>query len=139
MSEDIGRLLKIASINLSRELDKYAKQFDLTGTQMMIVDFLARNRSRLIVQKDVEEEFYLKPSTVSVLLRRMEKNGFIIRKVSDSDKRQRHIQLTAKASELIEIVQVYTSNVHNRLTKDLSDEELLSLSRFLKKVGGINE
>lgn len=106
---------------------------------MMIVDFLARNRSRLIVQKDVEEEFYLKPSTVSVLLRRMEKNGFIIRKVSDSDKRQRHIQLTAKASELIEIVQVYTSNVHNRLTKDLSDEELLSLSRFLKKVGGINE
>ncbi|MCH4177744.1 MAG: MarR family transcriptional regulator [Streptococcaceae bacterium] len=139
MSENIGRLLKIASINLSRKLDKYAKQFNLTGSQMMIIDFLARNKSQLMVQKDIEEEFYLKPSTVSVLLGRMEKNGFITRKISDSDKRLRCIQLTAKADELIDIAQAYTMNTHDRLTKGLSDEELLSLTRFLKKVGEIDE
>lgn len=139
LSENIGRLLKIASINLSRKLDKYAKQFNLTGSQMMIIDFLARNKSQLMVQKDIEEEFYLKPSTVSVLLGRMEKNGFITRKISDSDKRLRCIQLTAKADELIDIAQAYTTNTHDRLTKGLSDEELLSLTRFLKKVGEIDE
>lgn len=139
LSENIGRLLKIASINLSRKLDKYAKQFNLTGSQMMIIDFLARNKSQLMVQKDIEEEFYLKPSTVSVLLGRMEKNGFITRKISDSDKRLRCIQLTAKADELIDIAQAYTMNTHDRLTKGLSDEELLSLTRFLKKVGEIDE
>lgn len=139
LSENIGRLLKIASINLSRKLDKYAKQFNLTGSQMMIIDFLARNKSQLMVQKDIEEEFYLKPSTVSVLLGRMEKNGFITRKISDSDKRLRCIQLTAKADELIDIAQAYTMNTHDRLTKGLSDEELLSLTCFLKKVGEIDE
>ncbi|MBS7577118.1 MULTISPECIES: MarR family transcriptional regulator [unclassified Enterococcus] len=139
MTENIGRLIKIASINLSRELDKYTKQFELTGSQMTILDFLARNQTKLVVQKDIEDEFYLKPSTVSVLLGRMEKKGFINREVSPVDKRQRYIKLTAKASDLTEIIQAYTMKDHQRMTEDLSEQELLILTRFLKKVGGISE
>lgn len=139
MNEDIGRLLKIASINLSRELDSYTKQFELTGSQMTILDFLARNQGKSIAQKDIEDEFYLKASTISVLLGRLEKKGFIRREMSKGDKRQRCIKLTAKASSLTEIIQEYTRKDHLHLTADLSEQELLIITRFLKKVGGISE
>ena len=43
MEKNIGRMVKIASNQLSREFDKFAKPYDLTGTQMSIIDFLSHN------------------------------------------------------------------------------------------------
>lgn len=42
---------------------------------------------------------------ITQMLNRLERNGFITRKVSPSDKRKREIQLTAKARKVLETVE----------------------------------
>ena len=43
MARNIGRMVKIAGNQLSREFDQFAKPYDLTGMQMSIIDFLRNN------------------------------------------------------------------------------------------------
>lgn len=51
MEKNIGRMVKIASNQLSREFDKFAKPYDLTGTQMSIIDFLSMIGKKNIFNK----------------------------------------------------------------------------------------
>ena len=57
MEKNIGRMVKIASNQLSREFDKFAKPYDLTGTQMSIIDFLSHDWKEEYFQQDIEKEF----------------------------------------------------------------------------------
>lgn len=51
MEKNTGRLLKQASNQLGRQFDKFAKQYELTGTQMSIIDFLSHKEKVLIFNR----------------------------------------------------------------------------------------
>ena len=40
-----GRLLKQANNNMMRHFDQFARQYDLTGNQMAIIDFISNDSS----------------------------------------------------------------------------------------------
>lgn len=44
--ELIGRLLKMATNSLNQEFNRFAQQYDLTGTQMSVIDFMANCESQ---------------------------------------------------------------------------------------------
>ena len=58
--EAIGRLLKVASNQMSREFDNFAAQLDLTGQQMSILDFLG-NQSEEDSGKEISQTMIEKP------------------------------------------------------------------------------
>ena len=107
MEKNIGRMVKIASNQLSREFDKFAKPYDLTGTQMSIIDFLSHDWKEEYFQQDIEKEFNIQRSTTTVLLQRMEKKGLIYRQSSKKDARKKSVHLTEKALALADACQDY--------------------------------
>ena len=70
--EAIGRLLKVASNQMSREFDNFAAQLDLTGQQMSILDFLGNqseeDSGKEISQTMIELEFNIRRSTTTEIL-----------------------------------------------------------------------
>ena len=78
MEKNIGRMVKIASNQLSREFDKFAKPYDLTGTQnVRLFDFLSHElERRIIFNKIIEKEFNIQRSNNDMyILQRMDEKG----------------------------------------------------------------
>ncbi|EAV38874.1 MarR family winged helix-turn-helix transcriptional regulator [Oenococcus oeni] len=134
MSRDLGRLLKIASNQMSTRFDIFAKKYDLTGTQMTIIDYLSRNKNKEILQKDLESEFNIKSSTATVLLQRMEMKKLLYRKVGDKDSRQKCLKLTEKANKLETIILGYMNSDQLQMTSGLNSEEVVFLEKILKRM-----
>ncbi|KEP87019.1 MarR family winged helix-turn-helix transcriptional regulator [Oenococcus oeni] len=134
MSRDLGRLLKIASNQMSTRFDIFAKKYDLTGTQMTIIDYLSRNKNKEILQKDLESEFNIKSSTATVLLQRMEIKKLLYRKVGDKDSRQKCLKLTEKANKLETIILGYMNSDQLQMTSGLNSEEVVFLEKILKRM-----
>ena len=73
--DHFGRLLKQANNNMMRHFDQFARQYDLTGNQMAVIDFITNYADQEVFQRDIEHEFEIQRSTTTVLLQRMEKKG----------------------------------------------------------------
>lgn len=70
---------------------------NISHMQANILRFLYVNKERKIYQSDIEHEIDLRRSTVSGILKTMEKNGLIIRKDSMVDTRKKEVMLTDKS------------------------------------------
>ena len=91
--------LHIDKINriISRKIDAAViRSIDgkITLSQAYVIDFICDNSSRDIFQKDIEKEFDLKRSSVSLMLNNMEKNDLIKRVPVAEDARLNKIILT---------------------------------------------
>lgn len=96
--DHFGRLLKQANNNMMRHFDQFARQYDLTGNQMAVIDFITNHADQEVFQRDIEHEFEIQRSTTTVLLQRMEKKGLIERHTSSKDARQRQLFSRIKLS-----------------------------------------
>ena len=121
--DHFGRLLKQANNNMMRHFDQFAKQYDLTGNQMSIIDFITNHADQEIFQRDIEHEFEIQRSTTTVLLQRMEKKGLIQRHTSSKDARQKAVVLTDKALSIASACQSYLRKEEEEFVQLFSDEE----------------
>ena len=71
-----GYLLRILSCGISQNITSALGQMELTSAQGHIIGYLAQ-RQEPACPRDVEEQFRLSHPTVSGLLSRLEKKGFI--------------------------------------------------------------
>ena len=78
-------------------------QMELTASQGPILGFIA-HRPAPPCARDIEEAFHLTHPTVSGLLARLEKKGFIEFIPDDSNRRCKRIRLLPKGRECIEIM-----------------------------------
>lgn len=122
--------LNIEKINhiISRKMDSAViKAIDdnITVSQACVIEFIAsRGENREIFQKDLEKEFDLKRSSVSLMLRNMEKSD-LIKKVSVSeDARLKQIILTEKSLKIYDKISLAIDSVENKLAENLKPEEI---------------
>lgn len=102
----------------------------ITGTNIRIIRFLAEHTDCDIFQKDLEEEFSVRRSTVSKVLALMEDKGLIRRESVSSDARLKKLVLTARGYEIFRITTDAAIATEAQLVAGISDEEqemLLSL------------
>ena len=83
---------------------------------------------------EIAEETGTAPSTVSVSIKRMEKAGFVAKKVSSKDARRTEIYLTKKGEKAPEHIKAKLDAEEKILTNGLSEEEVLALSDILDKL-----
>lgn len=111
---------------------KYVEKY--TGSNQWILGYLFNNTGRDIFQKDLEEAFSMRRSTVSKAIKQMEQKELIRRESVDYDARLKKLVLTPKALELNEIVQKDLERIGNKLTEKLSDEQIEQFSGILKLI-----
>ena len=94
----VGRMIHMLSHQLKRRGAVPEMETGLTPMQKHILTFiLFETMERDLYQRDIEEEFRIRRSTASGILKLMEKNGFIYRKSVARDARLKQIVLTEKA------------------------------------------
>ncbi|WP_205272204.1 MarR family winged helix-turn-helix transcriptional regulator [Lactococcus taiwanensis] len=140
-NQAIGRLLKVASNQMVREVDAFAAQFHLTGQQMLILDFLGNalesqdaavlTAPSAVSQTMIEQEFNIRRSTTTEILQRMEKRALIIRHPSPTDARQKFVQLTDLGRQYLPEIKTFTQEHSQRVLANLSDEEVRAVTKFL--------
>lgn len=133
----IGREIRKTNNMLKRRHmnSEFHKQIqNITGTNGWIIGFLANNSDRDIFQKDIEEFFSLRRSTVSNMVQLMEKKGFIARESVDYDARLKKLVLTQKALEIHKAVLADVAENEKKLKSGISEEELKTFFDVIEKI-----
>lgn len=132
--------LDISRINhiISRKVDAAvinAIDDSLTVSQAYVIDFISNEgEDREIFQKDLEKEFDLKRSSISLMLNNMEKSDLIKRVPVAEDARLKKIILTEKSMKLYENISTAIDSVENKLSENLTLEEIKAFQRVLDKI-----
>ena len=73
---------------------------ELTGTRGIVLGFIARRTGEgaAVYQRDIEEQFHIRRSSVTALLKAMEQDGFITRTAVEQDARLKSLALTDKGN-----------------------------------------
>ncbi len=114
---------------------------DLTAAQGHIIGFIA-HQSTPPCAHDIEVAFRLSHPTVSGLLSRLEKKGFLEFRPDARDRRCKRIFLLPKAWELLEAVRTTMDFMEDRLVQGFTEEEQAQfaalLRRAIQNVGACN-
>lgn len=97
----------------------------LSGNNGWIIGFISKNdeRGRATYSKDIEKEFNLRRSTVSMVIHKMEQKGLIERKTDPSDARLKILTLTEKSKEIDKFVKKDIAQTEQKIMNNITDGE----------------
>ena len=104
--------------------------------QIKIMHYLIENNDRDIYQRDLEKILNLRRSTISGILKTMEKHNIIIRNDSKIDSRSKKIELSSKTKDIYEKSKKVFDSVDFLLCKNISSNDL---NIFFNVIGKMKE
>ncbi len=87
-----------------------------------------------MTMKDIANSIHRTKPTVTVLVDKLEKLGYLKREASDEDSRSTNIVLTQKGEDFQATFEKISKNLNEMLYKNLSDKEIEILEELLKKI-----
>lgn len=128
-----ARYISKLSNKLRRKIDAFSSRDSFSGSQGRVLHFILA-QSNDIFQKDIEEEYSLRPPTATELLKKMEKNGLIYREAMASDARMKRIVVSEKALQYKDMVIADITALEEELTKDIPQKELDIFFEVIQKM-----
>lgn len=108
------------------------REMDVHPRQVPMLHLLGKKEG--LSQRQISEEMKIKPPTVAVSIKRMEKSGLIIRRADEKDQRMSRIYLSPKGRELNENVQKMVEDSENAIFRGFSESEICLMKRFFKQM-----
>lgn len=133
MSKTATRYITKLSNTLRRKIDAFSSRSVFSGTQGRTLHYILAQTND-VFQKDIEEEFSLRPPTATELLKKMEQNGLIYRETLTEDARKKRIILSKTALQYKETVMQDLAHLEEELTKDISKSELDLFIKVIEKM-----
>lgn len=131
MKNHYGHRIRILHWCADQAMTEALAQMDLTAAQGRIMGYLA-HRKTAPCSRDIEEEFHLSHPTVSGLLSRLEKKGFIEFRPDPDDRRCKRIYILEKGLQCNDIMHKTILENEERMVKDFTPEEK---AQFLSLLG----
>lgn len=116
----------------SNILDRQLKKYNITGSQYIYILVICENPG--ISQEEISDKLKIDKGSVARAVKLFEKNKFIIRNISENDKRQYKILPTSKAFATYEKIHGLAITIEDRLTEGFTDIEREILKNLLDKV-----
>lgn len=107
---------------------------DATGKNSWIIGYLAENSDKEIFQRDIEEQFLIRRSTVSNMIQLMEKKGYITRESVSYDARLKKLVLTPKAWEMHRMMFENIIKNEEKMRQGISENDLEVFFSVLDKI-----
>lgn len=120
----------IVSKEIIRKYKPLLDKIDLTYTQYITMMYLWENSETNV--KDLGEKLFLDSGTLTPLLKKLEKKGYIIREHEENDARNLKISLTKTGKDL----ENDAIKVHDNMCKciNISNEEYIVLKKVITKI-----
>lgn len=130
----LNQMIRKAIMNLSIK----SGMEQMTVMHARILRYLYKNRERDVFQKDLEAEFQINSSTVTSILKLMEKKGYIRRVSVEWDARLKKLVLTETAGEMQskcfqDFIRIQ-GILEKEITQGIPAEELEIFQRVLSKM-----
>lgn len=122
----------VRSVNL--ESKKVQKEYGVSIPQVLCLSFLRQSDNYQSTQGDIRKFLNLNSSTVSGIIHRLEKKGYLARLPKSGDKRVVNIALTSMGDKLLSQI---PSLLHEQLStrlKKLGDDELKKVEDSLNTI-----
>ena len=130
----LANLLERFMSGVKKEIEKKTHDVKISGIQGRIILYLHSNPGREVRQKEIAQFFDVRDSTAAIVLRRMEKNGLILRHTSATDERAKAVSLTQKARKMHALAHAEIVEAERRITAGLSENEVEIFNRVLDKI-----
>ena len=128
-ARSIGRL----NNQLRRRIELLSAKKEFSGSQGRTLHFLLAQTDD-VFQKDIEEEYGIRPPTATELLKQMEKKGLLSREPVPYDNRLKKIVLTDKALQYQEQVVADLTELEETLTRDIPEEKMKVFFEVMRKM-----
>lgn len=133
----IGHELRTLDNMMSRNLMAIARERgvdELTAMHGWILGYLCRNEGKDIFQKDIEAEFKIGRSTVTNILKLMEKKGYIKRESVPYDARLKKLVLTDTGRKLHAKTRSMIDDLEDRTVAGIPEDELETFYRVIDQI-----
>ena len=139
INEHFGALLSHTSRMLRRAMDtRIAAEVtpELTGVRGMLLGEIicANKENRDVYQRDVEQWFHIRRSSVTAILQGMEQDGFITRCSVEKDARLKRLVATPKGVAYHDCIQACIDRFEQDLQKGLTLEEIAAARVVLDRI-----
>lgn len=129
----VGPLFKVIHERMQTAADADLKAQGLTFAQGQVIVFLAEHGSRAL-QKEIEASLGVSHPTVTGLVSRLEKSGFVRTWTDAEDRRNKVVELTDKARETGDRLRGTMHERDRALLAGLDEREQAELIRMLRQV-----
>lgn len=132
---ETGMIINKISHRLRRRSQAVQESIGISEAQGRILSYiLAEGSRRNVYQKDIEEEFDLRPPTASSILRNLEKQEMISRVPDETDGRLKKLIFTEKADKIRLALEEEIVETERRLLDGITDEEQKIFLRLAEKM-----
>lgn len=122
---------KIAHLYFCRGF-KVLQAMDIHPKQVPILCFLGKNEG--LSQNEISKQMNIKPPTVAVSIKRLEKSGVVERRADEKDHRIIRVYLTQKGRDLGEAVKEKIEQSEQVMFNGFSEAELCLMRRFFEQI-----
>ncbi len=129
----LGYNLCVTARKFSQLLTEYFKEYDITPEQWVIVRVIFESNTQLS-QKELAIKSQKDQNTVTAIIDKLEKKGYVERVKSEEDKRVFNIILKEKIKENIKILYEIDDTLTKEVCKNLTKSEITTLEKSLKSI-----
>ena len=121
-----------ASNLLVGDLKKTLKNYPINATEFSVMEFLYSKGEKSI--QEIRDRILLASGSATYVVDNLEKKGYVIRKISQKDKRVTYIGLTETGMKLIDDIFPTHKKNTKKIFEKINDKELVILKEILKKI-----
>ena len=125
-----GHLARVLHWCTDQAITRSLEEMDLTSSQGHIMGFLSHQKTPPC-PRDIEVAFQLSHPTVSGLLSRLEKKGFVELRTDPKDRRCKRIYVLPRGSECHDRMHRIIEGIESRLVTGFSETEQAQFEEFL--------
>ncbi len=132
MEKHYGYYLRILHWCADQAMTNALAGMDLTAAQGHIMGYLAHRESPPC-SRDIEEAFHLSHPTVSGLLSRLEKKGFLALRTDEADRRCKRIYILEKGRQCNEMMHRTILETEEKIVRGFTNAEKTQFFRLLSR------
>lgn len=127
-------LIRSIAEKLKSKADKNVNELGLNSQQGRMIGYIYEHQDSGIIQKDLADVFKRKGASITSMLQGLEKKGYIERRISNENERQKNIYVLQKGINLIQDFDIAFGEVEKSITEKLTKSEKDTFIALLIKV-----
>lgn len=113
---------------------RMGQKLNMHRSQHMVLMYIANSNAN-VSQKEIADTFEISPPAVAMLMKRLEKNGYVARESSREDNRCNVITLTEKGKQIVEATNQLGDQCSSIAFNGFSEEEIDMFILLMEKLG----
>ena len=129
----IRKMFNLMKRYTHHEMDAFSNN-ELTPVQWMVLGYISENCGQELYQRDIEQAFNIRKSTVSSVIQTIEDKGFIQREAVKGDARLKKLVLTEKSQKMGSILMSKIDELEEKMKTGIAEDELEVFYKVIEKI-----